>query len=71
MYVCVEMFMALACIEKYPAGTRVMATCHPWVHSADKTNVPNGGKPETSGFLHEPSVQSKMSARVYDKRWCI
>jgi len=63
--------MAQACIEKYSAGTRVMEVCHPWAHSADITNVPNGSKPEASGFRHETLVQCKMSARVYDKRWCI
>jgi len=63
--------MTQACIEKYPAGTRVMEACHPWVHSADITNVPNGSKPEASGFRHETLVQSTMSARVYHKRWCI
>ena len=63
--------MALACIEKYAASSRVMEACLPWTHSADITNVPNGGKPEASGFLHETTLQSKMCARVYDKRWCI
>jgi len=63
--------MAPACIEKYPADTRVMEACHPWAHSADITNVPNGSKLEASGFRHETLVQSKMSARVYDKRRCI
>jgi len=60
--------MAQAYIEKYSAGTRVMEL---WAHSDDITNVPNGCKPEASGFRHETMVQSKMSARVYDKRWCI
>jgi len=63
--------MALACIEKYTAGTRIMEAYHPWVHCADITNVPHCSKPEASGFRHETPVQSKMSARVYDKRWCI
>jgi len=65
------MFLARACIQKYTAGTRVTEACHPWAHSADITNVPNGSKPDASGFRHETLVQSKMCARVYDKRWCI